>query len=265
MTIGQAKTLIWEKEMGELRMPKLLLDLSKQEMQENVKLAGLVWNMFGKTTMPKKMNYTYKHIVKDKPKGIVKKSTKFNLIIKTLIKNSSLVETFDVELANGAETYKLKTKYFEGEFYDGACFFHGKWPNWLKPNNCYENSYTMCLMFGRDGKGMETKQITGIISSDLKKSYLHSICWVKTKKGKEFVFDGNAHLFISYSLYKNLFNFEPLNEISLDELQEGKPYILKYAKECEANGGELKNDVGSLAWQDVVAIMKAKEARSDIV
>ena len=145
------------------------------------------------------------------------------------------------------ESYTIETKFGNGIFFDARKLFIGKeYPKWIKYNFCYANARNYLLTSGLDGKILSGIAFVG-------KPYLHSVVLVEDD-----IIDFNYDLVMSKDLYFALTHFEVLSEIDGKDLVENKK-ILRGLK-------GIKDDVFSLAFDDIIASIKSKiEDKNDVV
>ena len=112
--------------------------------------------------------------------------------------------------------YKLTSDFGENVFFDAReLFVDKKYPNYIEPYYCFNNSHLYILKTEK-----EAKVLSGI--SFVGKPFLHSVVLIG-----DYIVDFNYDLVMSKYLYCQLTSFEVLEELSSEKLLEYKDMLIE--------------------------------------
>ena len=205
MTLKEAEDLRIQNMARTLRMPRSLQFLDEDDMAQ---CTNVRWGIC----------YVIKKYREKSPIG------KQCMIIKSALKNAKGVIDF-----YGAGTkewpFHIKTKWGDGSFYDAHHLFRShKYPNYIEKQYCFSNCYFLAKEIG-ETNNMSCKVLGGIAYI---KDYpiLHAV--IETEDG--FIVDFNYDIVMEKELYFNLFGFEPLTELTSQEIFVKDRLLTRYGK-----------------------------------
>ena len=211
MTLKEAEELREQNLARTLRMPNCLQFIDEDDMAQRTNIR---WGVC----------YIIKKYVEKRPFG------KKSMLLKTALKNARGVEDF-----YGAGTkdwpFHIKTKWGSGCFYDAHEVFKGaKYPNYIEKLYCFSNCYFMAKEIG-ETNNLSCKVLGGIAYI---KDYpiLHAV--VETEDG--YIIDFNYDIVMEKELYFSLFAFEPLSELTSQEIFVKDRLLNKYRNHIKNYG-----------------------------
>lgn len=146
-------------------------------------------------------------------------------------------------LDNWVGSYQIKSELGNGIFFDAhKLFADNKYPEWLKPYYCFDNTRIYITNLGLEGRILSGIAFVG-------KPFLHSVLLIGDS-----VVDFNYDLVISKDLYFALTHFEVLAELTNKQLYENKKLI------NEIRG--IDNYVFNFAFEDVLKLISEEKNKT---
>ena len=167
-----------------------------------------------------------------------------SIFAKTIMKKIGINDL--KKLDNWVGSYEIKSELGGGIFFNAHKLFPDqKYPEWLRPYYCFDNTRLYILR-----TGLEASILSGV--AFIGKPFLHSVLLVGDN-----IIDFNYDLVISKDLYFALTHFETLSELNYKQILENKKLIQKMKG--------VKNYVFNFAFEEVVEQEKIRQRQGEEV